>query len=226
MTSIASRLTQVKQRIAQACAAAGRDPDEVGLVAVSKTFPAEVVEQAWAFGHRDFGENYAQELRDKGQAFESAGREIRWHYVGRVQSNKAKYIAPRAFRVHALEEVRHAEALAKRAPGPLRCLVSVDVGREKSKGGVPPERALERCRALQEVDGIEVVGLMCLPPFREDPEDVAPFFEELADLAARGRADGQPLHELSMGMSHDFPVAIRHGATWVRIGTAVFGPRD
>lgn len=191
------------------------------LIAVSKTFPLAAIVEARAAGQAHFGESYAQELRDKARELPDAT----WHFIGRIQTNKAKYIAPVAHRVHALETIDQAEALSKRAPGPLRCLVAVNVGGEESKGGVPPADALERCGALARVAHIEVVGLMCLPPWRDDPEDVAPFFEELADLAARGRARGMPLTELSMGMSHDYRVAIRHGATWVRVGTAIFGSR-
>ena len=223
MSDVAARLATVKAGIAAACAACGRDPASVGLVAVSKRHPAAAIRAAVAAGHLDFGENYAQELRDKGR--ELADLELRWHYIGRLQSNKAKYVAPLAYRMHSLESVAQAEALAKRAPAPLRCLVSVHLGQEATKGGVVAADAIDRCEALDQVDNIEIVGLMALPPFHEDPEDVAPYFEELADLAARGRARGLALEELSMGMSHDYAVAIRHGATWVRIGTAVFGPR-
>ena len=219
--SAAERLEAVKARVVAACTAAGRDPAEVGLIAVSKTHPAHVIAEVAAAGHRDFGESYAQELRDKAPQIPDA----RWPFIGRLQSNKAKYVAPVAHRVHALESVSQAEALAKRASGPLECLVSVHLGGESSKGGVAPDEALERCATLHAVEGIEIVGLMTLPPFHEDPEDMAPYFAHLADLAARGRAAGLPLHELSMGMSHDFEVAIRHGATWVRVGTAIFGPR-
>lgn len=226
MSGLVDRLAAVRAEIDAACRDAGRAPSDVGLVAVSKTHPLAAVEAAWATGHRDFGENYANELRDKGEAFESAGRDIRWHFIGRVQSGNARHIAAHAWRVHALTEVKHAEKIASRLSRPLACLVSVNIGGEASKGGVEPEQALERCKALSRVEGIRIVGLMTLPPYREDPEDVAPFFEELADLAARGRAEGLPLHELSMGMSHDFKVAIRHGATWVRVGTAIFGARQ
>jgi pyridoxal phosphate enzyme (YggS family) len=220
----AERLAAVRAGIADAARAAGRDPATIGLVAVSKKHPGSAIRAAYAAGHRDFGENYAQELRDKGA--ELADLDLRWHYIGRLQSNKAKYVAPLAFRMHALENVSQAEALGKRAPAPLKCLVSVHLGDEATKAGVAPAVALDRCAELDRVAGIQVVGLMALPPYREDPEDVAPFFEELADLAARGRARGQGLTELSMGMSHDYAVAIRHGATWVRVGTAIFGPRD
>ena len=222
MTSLADRLHNVYARLAAACTAAGRDSSEVKLIAVSKTFPAEILQSAYDAGQRHFGESYAQELRDKAPALP---RDAVWHYVGRLQTNKAKYVAPHAHRVHALETVAQAEALARRAPGPLSCLVSVNVGGEASKGGVLPAEVLSRCAALHAVPGIEVVGLMTLPPPSDDPEDAAPFFAQLADLAAQGRDRGLPLHELSMGMSHDFEVAVRYGATWVRVGTAIFGPR-
>jgi hypothetical protein len=226
VTTIPQRLQAVLEDIHSACDAAGRSPDEVKLVAVSKTHSVEAVVEAWQAGQRHFGENYAQELRDKGQHFQDHDREICWHYIGRLQRNKAKYIAPRAHRIHALESVDQAEALVAKASGPLKALLAVNTGGEESKGGVAPAQALERCKTLAQVDGLQVVGLMTLPPFREDPEDVAPFFQELADLAERGRAAGLPLHELSMGMSHDYAVAIRYGATWVRVGTAIFGPRE
>lgn len=223
MIDIGARLAAVNAGIEQACRACGRDPSSVGLVAVSKRHPPEAIRAAFEAGQVDFGENYAQELRDKGKTL--ADLDLRWHFIGRLQSNKAKYVAPLATRMHSLESVSQAEALAKRAPAPLKCLVTVHLGEEATKSGVPPSDALRRCEALAAVDNIEIVGLMALPPFREDPEDVAPYFEELAHIAAEGRERGLPLTELSMGMSHDYAVAIRYGATWVRIGTAVFGPR-
>lgn len=222
MTDVVARLHAVQGRVLRACEAAGRDPADVHLVAVSKVHPASAVAACAAAGQVDFGESYAQELRDK--AAEIAAP-VRWHFIGRLQSNKAKYVAPVAHRVHALEEVRHAEALVARAPDGVDALVAVNVGGEETKGGVAPSDVLDRVRALSAVDGLRVRGLMTLPPYREDPEDVAPFFAEVADLAARGRADGHALHELSMGMTHDFEVAIRHGATWIRVGTAIFGER-
>lgn len=218
---IAERLARVRAAIDDACALAGRPAGSVELVAVSKTFPVEALEEARAAGQVHFGESYAQELRDKARALD----DVVWHYIGRLQTNKAKYVAPVAHRVHALETVEQAEALSRRLDRTLPCLVSVNVGGEESKGGVPPRQALDLCLELSRVPNIEIVGLSCLPPWREDPEDVAPFFEELASLAADGRNRGLPLTELSMGMSHDFPVAIRYGATWVRVGTAIFGER-
>lgn len=227
--SVADNLKRVQDRIADACASCGRDPAEVELVAVSKTHPPERIRAALDAGQLAFGENYAQELRDKADALAGAtgvgGAPLAWHYIGRLQTNKAKYIAPHAVRVHALEAVRHAKALAKRADGPLKCLVEVHTGDEDSKGGVPPDQVLDRCAELDAVEGIEIVGLMTLPPFKEDPEDVAPYFERVASLAEAGRARGLALDELSMGMSHDFHVAVRYGATWLRVGSAIFGER-
>lgn len=219
---VASGLSRVRESIREACVASGRDPADVTLVAVSKRFPAEVVAAARAAGQVDFGESYGQELRDKSAAL---GDGPRWHFIGRIQANKARYIAPVAWRVHALEDVAQAEALARRAPGVLSCLVEVNLGREASKGGVLPEQTLERVAALSAIEGVRITGLMGMPPLVDDPEDAAPFFAELADLAARGRAAGFALDELSMGTTQDYPVAIRHGATFVRVGEAIFGPR-
>jgi len=219
--SVAERLAAVQSQVSAACHAAGRDPADVGLIAVSKHVPVAAIAEAAASGHCDFGESYAQELRDKAALHPT----LRWHFIGRLQRNKAKYVAPVAARIHALETVAQAEAMLTRAPGPLHALVSVNLGGQESKGGVTAQEALDRCAVLHALPGLAVVGLMTMPPPSEDPEDAAPYFEELADLAARGRARGLPLDELSMGMSADFAVAIRFGATWVRVGTAIFGPR-
>jgi pyridoxal phosphate enzyme (YggS family) len=217
---IAEDLLAVRARVEAAARAAGRDPATVGLIAVSKTVPLDRVAEAWSAGHRDFGENYAQELRDKSAALDPG---IRWHFIGRFQRNKAKYLV-RAHRVHALESLAQAEALAERgAPPPV--LVAVNLAGEASKGGVPPAGLGALLDALAAGPG-GAVGLMCIPPAVEDPAAAAPFFAELRALAAHHRARGHTgLVELSMGMSHDFEVAIREGATWVRIGTAIFGAR-
>jgi len=215
---IVERLAAIRTQIDAAARAANRDPADIGLVAVSKTVPAERVAEVWAAGQRDFGENYAQELRDKSAALDPG---IRWHFIGRFQKNKARYLA-HAHRVHALESLDQADALAERARVPV--LVAVNLAGEATKGGVTPG-ALGRL-----LDGLAsrapVRGLMCIPPPAEDPEASAPFFAELRELAASHRARGHDdLSELSMGMSHDFQVAIREGATWVRVGTAIFGSR-
>lgn len=224
---VAERLTRVKEQIAAACVEAGRSPREVRLVAVSKTHPVEAIRAAYAAGQRDFGENYAQELRDKARELSDLD-DLRWHYVGRLQSNKARYIAPVCVRVHALDAPRHAEALAKRAPEgrDVPVLVSVNVAEDEAKSGTADDEALALCRELHAMDRIALKGLFTMPPHTDDPEDVAPVFARLRRLAERGRSDGLPLDELSMGMTHDFRVAIREGATWVRIGTAIFGERS
>ncbi|MCB9663160.1 MAG: YggS family pyridoxal phosphate-dependent enzyme [Alphaproteobacteria bacterium] len=222
MTDVAANLARVRAELDAACREAGRDPASVGLVAVGKRHGIDRLQAALDAGQIDLGENYAQELRDKAAAITAP---VRWHFIGRVQSNKARYVAPVAWRVHALEEVHHAEALVARAPAGIDALVAVHTGDEQSKGGVAPSQVVARVRELVQVPGLRVRGLMTLPPHTDDPEDAAPFFAEVADLLQRLRADGHEVDELSMGMSHDFRVAVRHGATWVRIGTAIFGER-
>lgn len=222
MSDVAARWNAVRARLDAAARACGRDPASVHLVAVSKRHPAAAVVAAAAAGQVDFGENYAQELYDKRAEIGDAA--LRWHFIGRVQTNKAKRLVG-CHRVHALEEVRHAEALVARDPAGVDALVYVDIGSEETKGGVAPGDVVARVRALSAVPGLRVRGLMCLPPPTDDPEGAAPFFAETADLLARCRADGHALDELSMGMSHDAHVAVRFGATWVRVGTDIFGAR-
>lgn len=222
----AQRLLALKEKIRHACISAGRPPSEVQLVAVSKTFPETELHPVYQAGQRHFGENYAQELRDKGQSFTQQGiDDITWHFIGRIQSNKIKHIAAHASYVHSVEKVAHAQALGAHAPRPLKVFITVNIAREQSKGGLPPEETLQRCEEIHQLENIEVCGLMCLPPRCEDPEESAPYFEQMAALTAEGRARGLPLTELSMGMSNDFHVAIRYGATWVRVGSAIFGAR-
>jgi pyridoxal phosphate enzyme (YggS family) len=216
--SLRERLAAIQQRIDRACLAHGRDRDEVRLIAVSKTFPREAIEELAEAGHRHFGESYAQELRDKAPLLP----DVHWHFIGRIQSNKARYIAPHAYRVHAVGALRHVEALAAKAKTPPSLLLSVNLGKESQKTGASPADTLALARQIADREDVHLRGLMCIPP-----RDVAaePFFASLAELAARGRAEGLPLHELSMGMSADFEAAIAHGATWVRVGSAIFGPR-
>lgn len=221
--SIVEQLAVIKGRIEEATIAAGREVGSVKLLAVSKTFGSDVVKTVHDAGHRFIGESYAQELRDKSSALSNL--DIEWHFIGRVQTNKAKWIAPNAYMVHTITSVRHAKALALYAKHPLRCLIQVNIGNEDSKGGVLPEDTLALACALHELDEIEVCGLMCLPPRVTQAEDAAPYFEALAALAQRGRERGLPLTELSMGMSGDFEVAIRCGATMVRVGSLLFGAR-
>jgi len=220
--TLEQRLGDVRDRIALACEDAGRPADAVTLVAVSKMHPADTVAAAIAAGQVDFGENYAQQLRDKALAL---GPGPRWHFIGNLQRNKVKYVAGRTWLFHGFDRIALADTFASRYPNPQRVLIQVNVGGEESKAGVDPDQALDLCDQVAAHPGVELAGLMAIPPFRQDPEDVGPFFQVLQDLQAEGQRRGHTLTELSMGMSHDFSVAIRHGATLVRVGTAIFGPR-
>ncbi len=218
--SIADNLAQVRARIVAAAAAAGRDPATVRLIAVSKVQPVDAIRAALDAGQVDFGENYAQELRDKADLL---GPTPRWHFIGALQRNKVKYVVGRAELVHDVDSLALAEELGKRAlPRAIGVLLGVNIGREDQKSGVLPEACLELAHAVHRIPGVALRGLMCIPPADCDP---APPFAALAALAASGRAEGLPLDTLSMGMSHDYEVAIAHGATLVRVGTAIFGAR-
>ena len=223
MSTIAERWAAVKARVDEACERAGRAPSEVTLVAVSKTHPASSVREAAAAGATDFGENYAQELADKRVELP----DVRWHYIGRLQRNKAKLVAGHVALVHAVDTIELAAELGKRAGGAVQpILLSINLAGEATKGGVTGEGALELARAITGVAGVRLDGLMTMPPPADDPEASRPYFEGLRLLRDRlADALGQPLPVLSMGMSGDFEVAIACGATHVRIGTAIFGER-
>lgn len=234
--AIAERLRGVRERIARAAERSGREPEAVTLVGVSKRKPAPLVVAAVRAGLREVGENYVQEAAAKlpeiRKGLEAAGLAApRCHFVGRLQSNKARD-AVRLFDVVesvdrpslARELSRRAEAREQRLP----VLVQVDLAGEAAKGGTSPEELpalLELCAGLP---GLSVEGLMAVPPASPDPEASRPFFARLRELrdAMRGSATEAGLRELSMGMSADFEVAIEEGATWVRVGTALFGPRE
>lgn len=221
--TLADRWHAISARVAAACVRAGRAPGEVTIVAVSKLQPAEAVIAAAAAGARDFGENYAQELAAKREAC----GDVRWHFIGRLQRNKAKLVAGKVALVHAVDSVDLAEELAKRAGGVLQpVLVAVNLGGEDTKGGASPDAAPALAAAIARVPGIRLDGLMTMPPPSDDPEASRPAFVALRALRDQLQQDlGQPLPVLSMGMSGDFEVAIGCGATHVRIGTAIFGAR-
>ena len=219
--SFSERLRGIEERIQRACDAAGRSRESVQLVAVSKTRSVEEIQIAMESGMLDLGENYAQELRDKAREIDG----VRWHYIGSLQRNKVKYVAPSAHLFHAFADIRLADEFAKRRETPMPVLIAVNTGGEQSKSGVPLEAALALAEEADRHPGVALRGLMTIPPFHEDPNDVAPYFKALSELAEEGRRRGLNLEELSMGMSHDFEVAIAHGATLIRVGTALFGPR-
>lgn len=224
---IADRYREVRARVDAACERAGRDPADVTLVAVSKTHPAAAVREAFAAGARDFGENYAQELATKRAELADLGEGPRWHYIGRLQRNKAKLVAGHVALVHAVDSVELAVELGKRAGAAGQAvLLAVNLGGEDTKGGVTAAAAIELARSVATTANVRLEGLMTLPPPTDDPADARPIFDALAALAARLRDDlGLPLPVLSMGMSSDFEVAIAAGSTHVRIGTAIFGER-
>jgi pyridoxal phosphate enzyme (YggS family) len=227
---IADRVAAVRERIARAAERASRAPDEVTLVAVSKTFPAEAVREAFAAGVRHFGENRVQEAEAKIEALaEERKAGLRWHLVGHLQSNKARR-APALFElIHSVDSAalaRRLERAASEEGRRLRVLVQVDLAGEESKFGVPAEALPGLLEELHGLKGLSVEGLMALPPYLE-AEAVRPYFRRLRALrdeaAEAGLLDGA---ELSMGMSHDFETAVEEGATLVRIGTAIFGERS
>lgn len=227
---IADRLTEVRSRMARAARSAGRDPSSIQLIAVSKTFPVDVVREAYRAGQRDFGENRVQEALDK---IERAGDcEIRWHLLGHVQTNKARK-AGAAFStiqsVDSIELLRKLDHSAIEAGTAPELLIQVEVARQATKFGAPPTDVPRLFEAAAHLQAARVVGLMTLPPVPETPEDARPWFRRLRDLRDGWLASGVPasmLRELSMGMSGDFEVAVQEGATMVRVGSAIFGSRD
>jgi PLP dependent protein len=233
--TIAARWHAIQARVEAACDRAGRPGRDVTLVAVSKTQPAAAIREAFAAGARDFGENYAQELATKQAELASPAAAVaalaspaaRWHFIGRLQRNKARLVAGRVALVHAVDSVELAEELARRAGGVVQpILLAVNLAGEATKGGVTAEAAPALARALAAVAGTSLDGLMTMPPPSDDPEASRPCFDGLRALRDRLQDDlGRPLPALSMGMSHDFEVAIACGATHVRIGTAIFGSR-
>jgi len=240
---IGGRLAALQNALAFACAAAGRDPESVRLIAVSKLQPPSAVACALRLGQCDFGENYAQELRDKAAALqvlpEAASHifRLRWHFIGPLQRNKVHLVVGRVCLIHSVDSLELIAALAGRVAR-LRekeprltqdCLIQVSLAGEAQKAGCAPVELPALLDAIAEAGGLlRCRGLMCLPPLAEDPEASRPYFRKLRQLAKevgqRPRAHVE-LRELSMGMSHDFLVAVAEGATLVRVGTALFGPR-
>jgi pyridoxal phosphate enzyme (YggS family) len=223
MPTIAERWREVRARVDAACERAGRSPSEVTIVAVSKTHPAAAVREAAAAGATDFGENYAQELAAK----RAECGDVRWHFIGRLQRNKAKLVAGHVALVHAVDSVELAVELGKRAAQLQPILLAVNAAGEATKGGVSAEQVAALARSIGSVANVRLDGLMTMPPPADDPEASRPYFEALRALRDRLAGElGQPLPILSMGMSGDYEIAIACGATHVRIGTAIFGPRD
>ena len=218
--SIADNLRRVRERVAAACERAGRSPDEVTIVGVGKTFPPEAIAEACRAGLADIGENRVQEALRKIPLVEAHGLHPRWHLVGHLQTNKAKTAVSLFAIIHSVDSLHLAEALSKRADQPVPVLLEVNVAGEASKFGFAPEEVAQAYRRIAALPNLDLQGLMTVAPFVTDPEEVRPVFRRLRELR-----DELGLRELSMGMTDDFEVAIDEGATMVRIGRAIFGPR-
>ncbi|MEJ2490829.1 MAG: YggS family pyridoxal phosphate-dependent enzyme [Desulfuromonadales bacterium] len=225
---IAANLDRIRQQIAKTCAACGRRPHEVRLVAVSKKKPVAAVEAAIAAGQTVIGESYVQECVTKMAEVRAPAE---WHFIGSLQSNKVKYLRGKVAMIHSVDRLSLAREIDKqwgKIDATAAILIQVNVGGEASKSGTTAERLMALVRQVARLEHVQIKGLMTLPPWAEDPEDVRPYFRELKTLAAEVDALALPnvsMQELSMGMSHDYPVAIEEGATLVRIGTAIFGAR-
>jgi len=225
--TIKERVEAVRERIAAAALQAGRDPGEILLVAVAKTFPVARIREAIAAGVIDIGENRVQEARVKIAELDTP---CRWHLVGHLQTNKAKLAALYFDWIHSLDSLRLAQALEKEGSAlgkKVQVLMEVNFGREEQKSGVLEEEVFFLLEAVGSLPHLRIEGLMAIPPFHPDPEAVRPYFHRLWKLREEAilRFPELPLSHLSMGMSHDFEVAVQEGATMVRVGTAVFGPR-
>jgi len=226
---IAENVARVEERIAAACQRSGRRRAEVRLVAVSKRHPVESIWAAFDAGVREFGENRVQEAKSKRAAL--ADLDVTWHLIGHLQSNKARLARELFHWVQSLDSLPLAEKLAQAAAAGearLPVLLEVNLGEEASKSGVRGGEVAELAEQIARLNQLELRGLMAIPPFGENPEDVRPYFQRLRALADEVAARNLPnvsMRELSMGMSHDFEVAIEEGATMVRVGTAIFGER-
>jgi len=228
--SIHENLLRVRGRIAAAASQARRDPDEITLIGVSKTHPAEAIREAFAAGLRDFGENRVQEWEGKRAGV--ADLRANWHLIGHLQSNKAGKAAKLFHAVDSVDDFALAQKLARAKSdflggGKLRVLIEVHLGGEETKSGVAEEQLVELAEKIRGLDELDLAGLMCIPPYLEDVKKVRPYFAHLRELREQLRSRlGMALPVLSMGMSHDFEAAILEGATEVRVGTAIFGARS
>ena len=227
---IADRVAAVRERVARAAARAGRRAEEVVVVAVSKTFPRGAVREAFDAGLREFGENRVQEAEPKVEALaelRTAG--LHWHLVGHLQSNKARKAAALFDLIHSLDDAdlgRRLERIGAEAGRTVRVLVQVDLAGQATKSGLDEARLMPVLEVLRGFKSVRAEGLMILPPYADDAERTRPYFRKLRELRDRARAESLLSgSDLSMGMSHDFEIAIEEGATIVRLGTAIFGER-
>jgi pyridoxal phosphate enzyme (YggS family) len=228
MGTVADNLNAVQERIAKAAARVGRDPEGVTLVAVTKTMPVERIREAIDAGQRVFGENRVQEAQAK---IEALGREVQWHLIGHLQRNKVKFVCDLFDLIESVDSLSLAQDINARAARHgivMPILIQVNIGDETTKSGVAASDTLALVQQVATLPHLALKGLMCVPPIVEVAEHARPYFVELRTLAeqiGRERIPNVAMSELSMGMSHDFEVAIEEGATTVRVGSAIFGPR-
>jgi pyridoxal phosphate enzyme (YggS family) len=225
MASIKENLLGVMERIEKAARKVGRDPNEIKLVAVSKTVEAARIKEAIEAGVSILGENYVQEAQKK---IEEVGRPVSWHFIGHLQSNKVKYAIRLFDMIHSLDSIPLAEELNRRAEQAdrvIRVMIEVNLSREATKFGTDEEVVVNLAKRIQNLKHLFLEGLMTMPPYFDSPEMSRPYYIALRALKERMVKEGVPMKELSMGMSNDFEIAIEEGATYVRVGTAIFGPR-
>ncbi len=225
MSEIIENLLRVTQRIEKAARRVGRDPAEIKLVAVSKTVDAARIREAIEAGASILGENYVQEAQKK---IEELGRPVSWHFIGHLQTNKAKYAVRLFDMIHSLDNLPLAEELDRRAgqaSHTLKVMIEVNISGEATKFGTDEEKVLNLSRKILDLPHLSLEGLMTMPPYFDSPEMSRPYYVRLRKLKERIIREGIPMKELSMGMSNDFDIAVEEGATYVRVGTAIFGPR-
>lgn len=235
--ALRERLDSVRRRLCEAALAAKRNPEDITLIAVSKTHPAQAVAAAHALGQIEFGENYVQEVMAKQETLRALP--LHWHFIGHLQSNKAKFVAGRFSLIHTVDSIKLAQNLHKcmeqrasaaetAAPGRRQdILIQVNIGEEEQKGGVAAADLTALAREILRLEHLRLKGLMCIPPLSLSAEETRPYFVRLRELKGElERELALELPHLSMGMSHDFEAAIAEGATLVRVGTDIFGQRD
>lgn len=227
--SIKDNIDIVLNNVSSSCQKTGRNEKEVTLVAVSKTKPKEMIEEAYSLGIRDFGENYVQELTEK---YDLLPKDIRWHMIGHLQTNKIKYIIDKVYMIHSVDTVHLAEAISKEAVKrsiTVKILLEVNVADETTKFGFTSDNLLENYKSIMKLPGIDICGLMTSAPYVEDAEENRQYFVELRSLMIDLKDKGlynKDKYWLSMGMTGDYKVAVEEGADLIRVGTGIFGARN
>lgn len=221
---------EVRRKIDEACKRVGRDPKEVTLISVGKTKPVEMLEEVYAAGSRDFGENKVQEMCDKIEVME---KDIKWHMIGHLQRNKVKYIVDKVYLIHSVDSLRLAEEIdiqaAKKGVDKVPILIEVNAAHEISKFGVSPEDVKQLVTEISTLKHVSVKGLMTVAPYVDDKEDNRAIFHQIKDLSVdikNENIDNVSMEVLSMGMTNDYEIAVEESATLVRVGTAIFGARN